>query len=285
MSAKLLSGCAIVAMALGATAARADDLSATLAPVAGYVEGHGAWESGWSTHYDPYADGTGTWTDTQMGGSARGAVLFGSNWGVQGDAWSAFEVNSSGMDGGVSGHLTWHSTDGGALFGVFGSLGQGGWESGQVGTGGIEAVLNSAHWRLYGQAGVAGGLTGNASANGERDTYATVSAAYFFNPNFFVSANIGADNWTESSGDASPEMTWGAKIEFKPAQSPVSMYAAYEGYGFKSTYHDTPAYDKGVDNVFFVGLRVPLGVGTLQQLQRSVGLADLNPMYGDTINR
>ena len=289
MSPRLFSRCAVPALAiLVATAASADDYSAPLpstSTVAGYVEGHGAWESGWSTHYDPSAGGTGTWSDTQIGGSARGALLFGPNWSVQGDSWTDTEVGSGEMEGGVAGHVTWRSTDGVAMLGVFGSLGQGGWETGQVGTGGVEAVLNGTRWRFYGQAGVAGGLAGNASAQGERDIYATLSADYFFNPNFFVSANLGADNWTENSGDASPEVTWGAKIEFKPATSPVSFYAAYEGYGFKSTYHDTPAYDQGVDNVFFAGLRIPLGAGTLQQMQRTVGLADLNPMFGDTINR
>jgi hypothetical protein len=288
MSPRLLSGCVVVALAAcGATAASADDSGAATPSslIAGYVEGHGAWESGSSTHYDPSADGTGTWADTQIGGSARGAVSFGTNWSLQGDLWAGSVLGSNAVEGGATGHVTWHSPGDAALLGVFGSLGQGGWEAGQVGTAGVEAVLNGARWRLYGQAGIVGGLSGDASDHGERDAYTTLSADYFFNPNFFVSGNIGADKWTENTGDASPEISWGARIEFKPDVSPVSFFAAYEGYGFKSTYHDTPAYDQGVDNVFFAGLRIPLGVGTLQQMQHAVGLADLNPMYGDPINR
>lgn len=288
MTANFFSGWAVLVLAaLGTTAANADDYGTipSTSAIVGYVEGHGAWESGWSTHYDPSADGTGTWYDTQISGSARAALSLDANWSAQGDVWADSEVGSTDIEGGATGHLTWHSANGATMLGVFGSLGQGGWEAGQVGTAGVEAVFSGARWRLYGQAGISGGLGGDALANGERDSYATLSADYFFNPNFFVSANVGADNWTETSGDASPEISWGAKIEFKPATSPVSFFAAYQGYGFKSTYHDTSAYDQGVDNVFFAGLRIPLGVGSLQQMQNAVGLADLNPMFGDPINR
>jgi len=259
--------------------------SPSASPIAGYVEGFGAWESGWSTHYDPSAEGTGTWYDDQIGGSARGAIAVAPNWSLQADLWADAEVGSNDSEGGVAGHLTWHGRDDVTALGVFGSLGQGGWESGQVGTAGLEATLSGAHWRLYGQAGMVGGLTDNAASNGERDAFVTLSADYFFTPNFFVSANIGADKWTENTGDTSPETTWGAKVEFKPDVSPVSFFAAYEAYDFKSTYHDTSAYDQGVDSLFFAGLRIPFGVGSLQQMQHAVGLADLNPMFGDTINR
>ena len=86
---------------------------------------------------------------------------------------------------------------------VLASAGIGGSYDGTVGNVGVEGVINSDNFRLYSQLGLTAGLSGDA-ANVERDVYATLSADYFVDPNFVLSANIGADNWTQSNGDFSP---------------------------------------------------------------------------------
>ena len=292
MNLKLILGCSALAFAaLGATAAAAADAgkgSPSVPTIAGYIEGHGAWEWGSSTNYHPNPDPPDTWSDRQFGGSARAAIHVVPNWSLQGDAWTAtafFPDGSSGSDSGVSGHVTWLSMNGAAMIGVLGSLGSGGDNSGDIGTAGVEAVFSNDRWRFYGQAGVAAGISGDASSAGERDVYGTVSVNYFFTPNFFLSANIGTDRWSLSKGDSSTEMTGGAKLEFRPDMSPVSFFVAYEGFGFRSDYGTTSNYQKGTDQIVLAGIRVPIGVTSLQDLQRDVGLADLNPMFGDLINR
>ena len=200
MKLRLFSSCSMFALALlCATAAGATGVGNAASPViAGYVEAHGGWESGWSTHYDPSADGTDRWSDHMFGGSGRAAVAIGPNWAVQGDAWSDVAVapdGSDGVDSGIGGHLTWRSADGAVMLGVLASLGIGGSDAGAVDNVGVEGVLNANRWRLYGQAGVTRGISGDASNLGERDTYATLSADFFFNPNLFVSANVGTDRW------------------------------------------------------------------------------------------
>ena len=290
MSFKLFCGCSALALtALGGTTAVAAD-GGMIAPgmIAGYIEAHGGWERGSSTDYNPTPNGTGTWSDYQVGGSGRAAVAIVPNWSAQGDVWTGVAIapdGSTGVDSAIGGHLTWHSADGATMLGALGSLGVGGSDSGSVGNVGLEAAVNAGRWRLYAQTGMTSGLSGDASSSGERDIYGTLSVNYFVTPNFFLSGNIGTDKWTQSNGDSSPEMSWGAKAEFKPAASPVSFFAAYEGFGFRSNYGGASNYDQGVDNIFLVGARVPLGVKSLQDLQRAVGLADLNPSFGDLLNR
>jgi hypothetical protein len=290
MSYGRISGCSvIVLLALGATAAAADDTSKSAPAIAGYVEAHGGEDFGSSTHYDPGPDGTGTWSDYIAGGSGRVGVVVAPNFSVQGDIWTdtfyPTDNSAPGTDSGIAGHLSWRSTDDAALLGVLASVGMGGTYEGTVGNVGLEGAINLDNFRFYGQAGLTSGLSGDAATNGERDLYATLSASYFVDPNFVLSANIGADNWTQSNGDTSPEMSWGAKIEFKPDGSPISFFAAYQGFGFRSNYNGQTDYDAGTDHMFFIGARIPLGASTLQDTQRAAGLSDLNPSYGDLINR
>jgi hypothetical protein len=37
--------------------------------------------------------------------------------------------------------------------------------------------------------------------------------------------------------------------------------------------------------MFFIGARIPLGGNSLQETQRAAGLSDLNPSFGDLVNR
>ncbi len=281
MRIKLLLGCATIAFAsLGTTAASAEG--------AGYIQGFAGVEWGWSTNYNPGPIVTYTWQDLQSGGAARAAARLGQNWSIQGDAWTTLAFVAStvdGLDWGTASHVTWHSANDTFMLGVFGSLGGGGFNSGVLGNVGVEAVINAEQWRIYAQVGLVNALTGDVATNEERDLYATVSVNYFISPNVFVSANIGADNWTTVNGDASRELSWGGKLELRPDNSPVSFFIAYEGFGFYSTYGLTTDFDRGLDHILFAGFRVPIGAQSLQDLQTTVGLADLNPMYGDLINR
>ncbi len=277
----LLTSAAAVAFAsTGATMAAAEG--------AGYLQGHTAFEWGWSTNYNPDPIITYLWQDIQTGGAAR-AALYGSNLSVQGDAWSTLAFSGAGFDGmdwGTGAHLTWRSTNGAVMFGAFGAVGGGGFDSGVLANVGLEAVVNLDRWRFYAQFGVVNGITGYVQSNEERDIYATLSVNYFITPDMFLSANIGADEWTTINGDASRELSFGGKFEFRMDEaSSLSFFVAYQGFAFHSTYGLTSDFDRGLDHLVFVGFRVPLGVDSLQDLQRNVGLADLNPMYGDLINR
>ena len=289
---RLLFGSAAAIAVFGVAHASAADFGGTassLPPIVGYIEAHGGGDSGYSTHYDPSADGAGTWSDYIFGGSGHVGIVVYPSFSVQGDVWSdtfvATDDSGTGTDSGIGGHVTWRSPDGAMMFGLLGSVGHGGSDDGVVDNFGAEAVLSGDSWRLYGQAGVTSGVSGDAASSGERDTYATVSADYFLTPNFVVSANIGGDNWTQSNGDSSPELSWGARVEFKPDASPVSFFVAYQGLGFRSNYHDQSAYDQGAIGEVLAGIKVPFGATTLQDTQRAAGLADLNPSFGDLVNR
>ncbi len=289
MNSRLTSGAsALVLAALGAAGPAAAQSAVTGMPAfAGYLEFHGAQEFGSGNNYNPGPGPTYTWSDQQLGGSGRAALL-GSFWSVQGDAWRTTAYVPPGApfsDQGISGHLTLRAMGGALQIGAFGSWGSGGFNSGNFTTFGGEAAVNVNRWRLYLQAGVANGTSGDAKTAGERDTYVTLSANYFLTRNLFVSANVGTDKWTQNNGDASTETTWGAKLEFKPETSPLSFFAAYEGFHFNSTYGASADYDRGSDHIFLVGIRLPFGAGSLQDLQRNVGLADLNPLFGDVLHR
>lgn len=280
---KLLAGSAIAVVfaAAGATSAAAEG--------AGYIQGHTAFEWGWSTNYDPGPIITYVWQDVQTGGAVRAAATLGPNLTVQGDVWSTLAFSGAGLDGmdwGTGAHLALQSAGGGVMFGAFGTIGGGGFDSGILGNVGLEAVFNLDRWRFYAQVGMVNALTGNVLSNEERDIYATLAVNYFVTPNIFLSANIGADRWTTINGDASRELSWGGKLEFKMDDaSATSFFVAYQGFAFHSTYGLSSNFERGLDHLVFVGFRVALGADSLQDLQRRVGLADLNPMYGDLINR
>jgi hypothetical protein len=297
MVVKHLAGSALFVLAAAAGATAADfgspgPVMPDAQPIAGYVDVHGGGLFGTDTYSDAVPpDETETASGGIVGGAGRGAFTLGPGLTVQGDAWfDSFSLNVGGTDyqsseTGVGGHLAWHVPGGDDTLGVLASLGtNSSWDDGFYSNIGVEAVHNAGNWRLYGQAGWTRGLTGDAAANADSDLYAALEAEYFINPNLFVSASLGADRSTWP-GAAQNELSWGARVEFKPDASPVSFYVAYQGWGWSTDYPTRPATDTGVEHEILVGLRVPFGVNTLQDMQTRVGLSDMNAIFGDFTNR
>ena len=105
-------------------------------------------------------------------------------------------------------------------------------------------------------------------------------------PNLAVSANVGYAVFDPGTASSEPNTTWGARLEYKPDAAPVSVYAAYEGQAVS-----VPSFVSGppapytaetvLQHTFYIGLRVPLGKTTVQDLDDRVGLVDMNPIFGD----
>lgn len=277
---------------LAASAASAADLTepavvpVTEPGIVGYVDLHGGGEADiWAFE----GQDTNTYTYGIIGGAGRGVVDISPTVSTQLDAWfeTYTEGNGNGAgtssDSGIADHLTWHPSQQDSI-GVLGSIGASAYWDGLFGNAGVEAARDFGGWRLYGQAGIAHGLTGRAADLDTNDLYATLNADFFVNPNLMVSGNIGGDHFTVNTGYDGLEVSFGGKLEFKPDTSPVSLYVAYEGYAWAET-HDGAAYDHGLDHTIFAGIRIPLGTDSLQTLQNRVGLSDMNPMFGDSINR
>jgi hypothetical protein len=222
--------------------------------------------------------------------------VIGPSFSLQGDAWTdtRYYVPRSNptywtldTTAGSGLHATWTST-GGTQVGILASLGtQLGSDS--VGSSiaadyydnlGVEAVYNANAVRLYGQVGL---VTSLVSAK-EIAPYAVLDATYFIYPNLALSANIGQAVAYPGTPSSEPDTTWGGRVEYKPDGAPVTLYAAYQGQAV-----NVPSYLSGssfvaetvFQNTFYLGLRVPLGPTTVQELDKSVGLVDMNPIFGD----
>ena len=80
-------------------------------------------------------------------------------------------------------------------------------------------------------------------------------------------------------------MTWGARIEKKFEGMPFSVFAAYQGWSWDGS-NDTSWEWSGTSHAILVGLRFAFGDGTetLQDLDNTVGLRDMNSEYGDLPN-
>ncbi|MDR3471276.1 MAG: hypothetical protein P4M09_06260 [Devosia sp.] len=292
MKLKLLTGASALTLGmLVASAASAADLTrpATMPTpdpgIVGYLDLHGGGEADTVTFegLDP-----NTYSYGIIGGSGRGVIDISPTMSTQLDAWFDTFVESSGgagstsSDSGVAGHLTWHPSEQDSI-GVLGSIGTAAYLGGIMGNVGIEAARDFGNWRLYGQAGVSRGLSGEASDRDVSDLYATLAADYFVDPNLMLSGNIGVDRLSYDSGTEGAELSWGAKVEFKPDMSPVSFYLSYEGFGWDDT-RDGAAYEHAVEHTFLAGIRIPFGTDSLQNLQNRVGLSDMNPIFGDFTN-
>lgn len=244
-------------------------------PIVGYVDLH----VGGEQYDENYSDGTDSYSYFNFGGMGAAAIQLDPSLSTQFDAWSntSNETDSSGDSytyTGIAGHLTWH-TGPGTEVGVMGSIGTDG--DGLNGTVAVEGATNIDNFRLYGQAGVVHGLTGYDAEYDESQLYAAVEGDYFVNPDLMLSGNIGASTETENDEDNYSALSWGLKAEFKPQGSPVSFYGAYQGIRYAD---DSSSDYTSVDNVFAVGIRVPFGAGSIEDLQNAVGLSDMNPDYG-----
>ena len=76
--------------------------------------------------------------------------------------------------------------------------------------------------------------------------------------------------------------TWGLRVEKKFDDMPVSLFVGYQGWAWDGTEDDSWEWN-GSSHTILVGARFAFGEGTetLQDLNATVGLRDMNPIYGD----
>lgn len=120
---------------------------------------------------------------------------------------------------------------------------------------------------------------------------------YFYTPRLEFSTGVGSA-WQQGDDHVSGDLirknlnqvNWNAKIEYQLKDSPISVFAKYEGAYGTSFYKDiasggrdvTDTLDRG--NLVMVGLRVYFGNGTLEANDRQgAGFSDHNPIYGNTL--
>jgi hypothetical protein len=152
--------------------------------------------------------------------------------------------------------------------------------SGTFGNIGAEAAFNTNRLMAEGQVGYTAALFGPAATFDARDWYAQLRGAFYPSPNMSIGANVGVDFYSDTTVWYRRTLSWGAKLEFSPAATPLAFYVGYEGWhsggGFDTGYDD--AYEW--EHAFRVGLRLMVGERTLRDLDRAVGLIDDNAIYG-----
>jgi hypothetical protein len=257
----------------------------------GYLDIHGGYdteqESGAYSNefFDNYKD-----NGSNFGGSGHATAVFSPDWSVQigawANSWQGTETDSnnfigtskshySDSDWGLGGHVTWRGL-GGILL-SYGGVRD--WSN--FGTVGLESFHDYGNWRLYGQVGYTFALSGEASELDAKDWYGEAVASYYFNPNLALSGNFGADRYDESDDDyRTNQINWGARLEYKLPNLPVSTYLAYEGWHWSGS-DDNPDRWRGTENTVVAGLRILFGGDTLRENARNVGLLDMNPTYGE----
>ena len=167
---------------------------------------------------------------------------------------------------------------------MLGSVGMEG-EDGFSGNLAVEAAHSWDNWRLYGQAGMARGLSGWNADHNVNDLYAVLSAEYFVNPNLMLSGLFGVSRYTsENTPDTytDDQLHWGAEVDFKPDNSPVTFYGAYHGVSTNEHYSTDAFNYTSTNHTFLVGVKLPFGADSVQTLQNTVGLKDFNNLFGDT---
>jgi hypothetical protein len=268
---------------------------------AGYFEIHGGVDCGFDDYYSHGAYGSSDyWRRENIGGAARGSVALGTQASIQGDLWvNRYGTTMQNYWYGGALHLTLHPTERDQL-GVLASLGaQDNYDYTLYSLSrvyltnfAVEWAHNADKWRLYAQGGYASNIGNMAFIQGWdpqwreipfNNAYGVIAATYFFQPNLALSAKFGVDKFTSSINwvDNNYELQWGAKLEFRQDNWPVIAFLAYKGRSEKFDYQGDVFTGNGVENVVLAGLKVPFQTGTIQSLYDQVGLADLNPTFGD----
>ena len=294
MISKLLAGFAFVCFATSASAGPPPSMTPSQmidSTFSGYFSVHGGLDAGREDYLSPTS--VSQWNDPVFGGAARGVVTVEPGFTIQGDVWTNIydghdPSNTSNTwtnnYPGAGVHATWTLQNGDSV-GVLGSLGAYSYSSPSLShtstfaNVGAEGVHNDGNWRWYGQVGMTNAIAGFAQTSSQHDVYAALDAMYFFDPNLVVSANVRGSYLTET-GHTSPELAWGARLEYKPEGSPVSLYAQYQGWGWQDNYKSGET-GKAIEGAILVGLRVPFGQTTVQDLDKTVGLVDMNSLFGD----
>jgi hypothetical protein len=254
--------------------------------IAGYIEASGAYEIG------EYGGDPGEYTSKlyQFGGAGRVAIPMSDVLALQLDAWAVrdnFRFDDEDPDyymhtfGGAA-HLA-YALDDSAKIGTMVSVGarQDFYEDTWA-TGAVEGAVAFDSMRLYGQAGASFNLDEDYAYGDVVVAYVQGVLAYYIDPNLKVSASAGVSKEYEDSRDRDVMLVkWGAKLETKLEDSPISLFAAYEGQSWDGTDAVDGDWD-GSTHAIKVGARFAFGDGTstLQDLDNNVGLKDMNHVYG-----
>jgi hypothetical protein len=305
----LLTSCGLTALA--STAALAADLVVNDAmyypyPISGYVEAFGGLDAGEQSgsYADPFPAFSTYDEDFQgmaFGAAGHVAMRFAPDFSAQGDAWLSgwfgqvsgddtgdgpYEYDYDNIYAGVGGHLSWRPAEH-QLLGVFGSLGMisaRDFDTGTHGTVGVEGAIGDEMWRAYGQAGFSAGLTDYPADVNSQTLFARGLFAYYLDENLSVSGNLGISRSTsdDNGGLTYEDLTWGARLDYKPDNLPFTAFLAYQGWSWSGE-DEYPSDWNGTEHAVVAGLRIPFGVDdttTLRAMDDEVGLYDMNPVYG-----
>jgi hypothetical protein len=143
---------------------------------------------------------------------------------------------------------------------------------------GLEAAHEFGAFRAYAQGGYTFAVDGDASDDNLDAWYGIGKLTYYFNDNFAISGLAG---YAQSSSDFVDEddFAWGATIEAKPWDLPVSVYASYAGDHWEGD--DIIGEWDGTEHAFFAGLKFMANSGSIRERDQTVGLKDMNPIFGD----
>lgn len=283
-----LAGAAVAVAALSTPALAGGDGAMTSPGWTGYFDLGAGFDVGRMSGdaFDTY-----TWDALEVHGAGHGAVDVNPHTRLQLDGWFtgwSTDYSDTGtentLDAAIGGHLSFQGPNGGQ-FGPFASLATSQSLDGQYVNGGFEATHWAGNMRLYGQAGYTTAIGGAAGADGHHDLYAAGVLSYYCRPNTAISGFLKVDHETGGDGSDTYALTgfgWGARLEFKPETHPMSFYLAYVGDTWSGSWTGAGDGLRGIDQQILVGVRLPLGgPRTPAELDRAVGLTDMNVLYGE----
>jgi hypothetical protein len=226
-----------------------------------------------------------SFTGYLLGGAAR------VNAWLSDEVSAQFDLSGEALNGGdpdgessdyatmeAAAHINWRTSD--LLLGVFGSVGALSdsddvvFGDGTFATIGGEAMSTMDNIQLYGQLGYSKGF---GDVDDVSALYARGEVRYFVSPNMVVSGNVGVAQVSYSSDDKIGVLQWGAKAEYRFDDSPISIYAAYQG-----NHQSEPDEDEEwTVHAAMVGIKFSFGSDSLQDAATSgATLRDYSPLTG-----
>jgi hypothetical protein len=229
------------------------------------------------------AGSTGSWNIDFYGAEAHAGMLNGTI-GIQADVWGTAThyidnnaINTYGHFLAAGLHINQRTDNGlvGAMFSV--ATAPEGYRATLVNAA-LEASRDFGRVTLGAQVGYTKTVATNGvsaySISGPSAVYADGVARWFPRDNLMLAGDLGYTAQNGQAGETADATRWGARVEWQPRTSPVSFFAAYQGYVWHQQY-------TAVVNAAVVGLTFTGGGETLIQRYRGpAGLADLNPVYG-----
>lgn len=223
-----------------------------------------------------------TYDGSNFGGAGRISVPVGSDLALQFDA-SAEKLN--GVDDNpysvwdIAGHLSWRQN--GNLLGGFVSYGQDhDWWDESVATVGVEGIATMDNLQFYGQVGY------TATVDGDDDikaVYGRGEVRYFLTPNFQLTGSLGLLHQEYDGGaDTIEGVNWGAALEYRFDDSPLSLFVSYVGNHEQETDED----EEWATHALMVGAKFSFGSESLQDAATNgATLRDYNPVTGYGFDR